>query len=102
MASKSIATKAKIKTQIGQTPIESDHVISQATLAAIGDGQVAYLRPIKSDDVATLFPGAPAITPGLNLFALLSADGTPIFITDSRDAALANAWEHDLETVSLH
>jgi len=32
----------------------------------------------------------------------LSADGTPIIITDSRDAALANAWENDLETVSLH
>lgn len=102
MANKNVTTKAKIKTQIGQTQIESDHVISQATLAAIGDGQVAYLRPIKSDDIATIFPGAPAVVPGLNLFALLSADGTPIIITDSRDAALANAWEHDLETVSLH
>jgi len=95
MASKT--TRTKIKTQIGD-----DHVISQATLAAMGDGQVAYLRPIKSDDIATMFPGAPDIAPGLNLFALLSADGTPIIITDSRDAALANAWEHNLETVSLH
>jgi hypothetical protein len=25
-----------------------------------------------------------------------------ILVTDSRDAAVANAWEHDLETVSLH
>jgi hypothetical protein len=39
---------------------------------------------------------------GLNLFMLLSADGSPILITDSKDAAIANAWEHDLETVSLH
>ena len=97
MAMKNSATKTKIKTQIGD-----DHVISQAALAAIGDGQVAYLRPIKSDDIAAMFPGAPDIAPGLNLFALLSADGTPIIITDSRDAALANAWENDLETVSLH
>ena len=81
---------------------EYDHAISQAALAAIGDGQVAYLKPIKSDDIATIFPGAPPVAPGLNLFALLSADGTPILITDSRDAALANAWEHNLETVSLH
>ncbi len=97
MTNKSVTRKTKTKAVVG-----SDHVISQAALAAIGDGQVAYLRPIKSDDVATLFPGAPAIAPGLNLFALLSADGTPIIITDSRDAAIANAWEHDLETVSLH
>jgi hypothetical protein len=33
---------------------------------------------------------------------LLGADGSPILITDSKDAALANAWEHDLVTVSLH
>lgn len=102
MAMRNSATKAKIKTQIGQAQIDNGHVISQATLAAIGDGQIAYLKPIKSDDVATMFPGAPAIAPGLNLFALLAADGTPIIITDSRDAAIANAWEHNLETVSLH
>ena len=40
--------------------------------------------------------------PGLKLFALLSASGTPILLTDSRDAAFANAWANDLETVSLH
>jgi hypothetical protein len=40
--------------------------------------------------------------PGLRLFALLSASGTPILLTDSRDAALANAWAHDLRTVSVH
>lgn len=97
MATKTITNKTKI-----QTSAENEHIISQAALAAIGDGQVAYLKPIKSDDIATLFPGAPTVAPGLNLFALLSADGTPIIITDSRDAALANAWEHDLETVSLH
>jgi hypothetical protein len=26
----------------------------------------------------------------------------PIMLTDSRDAAVANAWANDLETVSLH
>ena len=92
-----MANKTKI-----ETVNETDHAISQAALAAIGDGQVAYLKAIKSDDIAAMFPGAPEVAPGLNLFALLSADGTPIIITDSRDAALANAWEHNLETVSLH
>jgi len=29
------------------------------------------------------------------------ADGTPIMLTDSKDAAIANAWEHQLETVSV-
>lgn len=97
-----MATKNTAHTTTIPTISDHDHLISPAALAAIGDGQVAYLKPIKSDEIATLFPGAPALAPGLNLFALLSASGTPIIITDSRDAALANAWEHDLETVSLH
>jgi hypothetical protein len=70
--------------------------------AHLGDGSVAYVKTIRSEDVAVLFPQAPAIQPGLQLFALLGADGTPIMLTDSRDAAIANAWEHQLQTVSLH
>ena len=31
-----------------------------------------------------------------------AADGTPIMLTDSREAAVANAWSQELETVSLH
>jgi hypothetical protein len=70
--------------------------------AHLGDGAIAYVRSIRSEDAQRLFPQAPAIRPGLELFALLAADGTPIMLTDSKDAAIANAWEHELQTVSLH
>ena len=73
-----------------------------AELATLGLGQMAYVKPMLSDDVSRLFPDAPEIQPGLQLFALLSASGEPILLTDNRDAAVANAWAHDLETVSLH
>jgi hypothetical protein len=63
---------------------------------------MAYVKPMRSDEVSRLFPDAPAIQPGLQLFALVSASGEPILLTDNRDAAVANAWAHDLETVSLH
>jgi hypothetical protein len=76
--------------------------LSANDLAALGEGEVAYVKPMQSDDVQRLFPQAPAMDPGLQLFALLSANGTPILLTDSRDAAVANAWAHDLRTVSLH
>ena len=39
----------------------------------------------------TLFPQAPELQPGMQLFALHAADGTPIMLTDSREAAVANA-----------
>lgn len=79
----------------------STAALQPAELAALGEGQVAYVRAIRSDDVRTLFPQAPEMPPGLDLFALLSASGSPILLTDSRDAAVANAWAHDLLTVSL-
>ncbi|WP_186420940.1 DUF1150 domain-containing protein [Bosea sp. CS1GBMeth4] len=76
--------------------------LTTAEFAALGNGQVAYLKPITSDELARIFPQAPEIEPGLQLFALLAADGAPILVTDSREAATANAWEHDLKMVSLH
>jgi hypothetical protein len=76
--------------------------ISTEALAHLGDGRIAYVKAIKSEDVASLFPQAPQIAPGLRLFALHAADGTPIMVTDSREAAVANAWSHELEAVSVH
>ena len=78
------------------------HQVSQETLAHLGDGRIAYVKPIRSEDVARMFPQAPAIAPGTQLFALHAADGTPIMLTDSREAAVANAWSQELETVSVH
>ncbi|MDB5510013.1 MAG: hypothetical protein JWL93_2482 [Hyphomicrobiales bacterium] len=76
--------------------------LTQEQFAHLGDGAIAYVKEMRSEDVTRLFPQAPEIQPGLQLFALLSADGTPIVLTDSRDAAVANAWQNDLQTVSLH
>ena len=76
--------------------------ISLEALAGLGDGKIAYIKSIRSEDVRTLFPQAPQLAPGLKLFALHAADGTPIMVTDSREAALANASDQELETVSVH
>ncbi|MGB8277154.1 MAG: DUF1150 domain-containing protein [Methylovirgula sp.] len=75
---------------------------SEEQFAHLGGGSLAYLREIRSEDVARLFPQAPPVEPGLQLFALLAADGTPIIVTDTRDAALANAYANELTTVSVH
>jgi len=76
--------------------------ISPEALALIGGGRIAYVKAVRSEDVPTLFPQAPQIAPGVELFALHAADGTPIMLTDSREAAIANAWSQDLEMVSVH
>lgn len=76
--------------------------ISPEALAGLGGGEIAYVRTIRSEDVPSLFPQAPHIAPGMTLFTLHAADGTPIMLTDSREAALANAMQHELVTVSVH
>lgn len=70
--------------------------------AQLGDGAVAYVKQLQSEDVKTLFPEAPDLQPGVTLFALLSASGAPIVLTDSHATAMASAWENALETVSVH
>ena len=76
--------------------------VSPEALALIGGGRIAYVKAIRSEDVAKMFPQAPKIEPGMQLFALHAADGTPIMLTDSREAAVANAWSQELEAVSVH
>ena len=63
---------------------QANPAITQEALAHLGDGRLAYVKAIRSEDVASLFPQAPKIEPGLELFALHAADGTPIMLTDTR------------------
>jgi hypothetical protein len=73
-----------------------------ANFAVLGGGKIAYVRSLMSEQAKDLFPGLPPVTPGMKLWALLAADGTPIMLSDSRDAVVMNAHEHDLEMVSIH
>jgi hypothetical protein len=71
-------------------------------LAHLGEGHIAYVKQIRSEDVPGLFPMAPEMSPGLKLFALHAANGAPIMLTDSLEAAIANAWSNELQAVSVH
>ena len=83
-------------------PTAAQVTLTPEQLAHLGGGHIAYVKPMRSEEARRLFPQVEGIPAGLQLFALLSADGTPIVLTDSRDAAVANAWEHELQTVSVH
>ncbi len=77
-------------------------VMSTGELAHLGEGTVAYLRKMSSDDLRGRVPGLAQITPGLELWALFAANGQPILLADERDRALAGAMENDLTTVATH
>ena len=78
-------------------------LLTQEQLEQLGEGLVAYLKPIRAEDLGSIFPEVPeGIEPGMQLFALLGASGKPLVLTDSRDAALANAMQNELHMVSVH
>ncbi len=82
--------------------VTAKKVMSPESFAALGGGRIAYVRPLNADEAKGLFPQMPQVVPELELWALLAADGTPIMLADSREAVVSNAYENDLETVSLH
>ena len=71
-------------------------------LAALGGGRIAYVRAMRGEELTRLFPQAPEIAADRQIYVLLAADGSPLVIADSEQAAVANAWNNDLVTVSLH
>ncbi len=77
-------------------------VLSADALARIGGARLAYVKAARSEDVAFLCPDAPMLAPGRQVFVLHAADGTPILVTDTREAAIANAASERLEAVSVH
>jgi len=76
--------------------------LSPKAFAILGENRFAYVREVRSEDLPFLYPQAPRFVPGLSLFALCAADGTPIAIADSRAAVVADAESHQLETMSVH
>lgn len=77
-------------------------IMSDIELAQLGDGRVAYIKTMSSDEALRLFPAIEDLPRGINLFALHAADGTPIALTDTRQAALSHAMDGELEIASLH
>lgn len=75
---------------------------SARDFACLAWRRLAYVRMARSEDVGFFCPEAPLLAPGKDVFVLYSAEGTPILVTDSHAAAVANAENEELEALSLH
>jgi hypothetical protein len=85
-----------------RTAVAPAPVMSEIELARLGGGQVAYIKTLSSDEALVMFPAIEDLPRGINLFALHAADGTPIALTDTRQAALSHAMDGELEIASVH
>ena len=88
------------------TDSEFSKVMSDQDLAILGGGEIGYVKEISSRTAARIIREAGGDVGSFpiaqKLFALHAADGTPIAIADTRESALASAFENDLTTVSLN
>ena len=77
-------------------------IISLEQLQAFGAGFLGYVKPIAAEDASRMLGQSVAAGPEGVLFALFGANGKPISISQSREAAIGNAEEHELVATSLH
>jgi hypothetical protein len=76
--------------------------MSMTDLARLGGGKIAYIKVLTSAEAQRMFPAVEGIPAGISLYALHAADGTPIALTDSHEAAVGHAMGDELEIASLH
>ncbi len=81
---------------------QPDHVMTERELATLGGGVVAYIKTLTSDEASRMFPAIEGLPEGINLFSLHAADGTPLALTDTRQAAIGHALDDDLQIASVH
>jgi len=75
---------------------------SEIALANMGLGEVAYVRELSAGEVENMIGQKIATDPATPMFCLYLADGTPVSVSDSREAAVANAFENDLAAINLN
>ena len=76
--------------------------LSPQDLALLGEGDLGYIREIEVNEAKRLLGGQASVSADSKLFCLYNADGTPVSISGSKEAALGSAFEHELMAMSVH
>ncbi|WP_174803743.1 DUF1150 family protein [Martelella limonii] len=71
-------------------------------LAEFGAGRIGYYREFDRTEALRHFPDAASLKTADKLWALFSADGTLLLLTENRTSVFFKAMEDDLKTVTLH
>lgn len=93
-------SKSTIKSNEAQVVLAP--VMSELEFAHLGGGEVAYIKSLSSDEAHRMFPTIEGLPKGIPLFSLHAADGTPIALTDTLQAAIGHAEEDELAIAPLH
>lgn len=75
--------------------------LTLAQFAALGSDAVAYVRPVSGRFLSTLIEDA-QFDPDTQYQLLMSADGTPLLVTDTKDAVAEWLGDKTLGIATLH
>ncbi|MEI7598550.1 MAG: DUF1150 family protein [Aestuariivirga sp.] len=76
--------------------------LTSQDLALLGEGALGYIREIEIDEAKRLLGNEASVAAESKLFCLYNADGTPVSISGSKEAAMGSAFEHELMAMSVH
>jgi hypothetical protein len=76
--------------------------LTDQQFAHLGGGVLGYVKQIEVRDAVSMLGSSVNVPPNTKLFCLYNADGRPISISGSREAAVGNAMQNDLIAASLH
>ena len=89
--------KSGFEVNFSNTPIMSDQ-----EFAELGEGEWAYIKALTSEEAQEAYPTIEELPAGIHIYALHSADGSPIALTDDRGIAIEQAMGDELEIAQLH
>jgi hypothetical protein len=75
--------------------------LTRAQFAALGGDAVAYMRPVSGVVLSAMIADTP-FEPDTDYQLVMSADGTPLLVTDTEEAVLDWLGDRDLGLATLH
>jgi hypothetical protein len=81
---------------------KTDAKLTEQQLAHLGGGVLGYVREIENEQATALLGGQRKFPAHARLYCLYNADGSPISISGSMEAAVGDAIEHDLIPAGVH
>jgi hypothetical protein len=76
-------------------------LLTRAQFAALGGDAVAYMRPVSGAVLATMIHDA-EFEAGMDYQLVMSADGTPLLVTDTEEAVFDWLGDKNLGLATLH
>lgn len=76
--------------------------LTPAEFAEFGKDFIVFVKKVKTTEVQRLLPQATGLPADTDLFLVVGADGTPLVVTDTRNAAVGHIVQDELQEVAVH